>query len=105
MPRNLQTDWYRTIYKERIEIHEKFPELLDFLKIERSSLEYGMSELRLNYERKQVYLTSGGQVNDQITGCLIHNNESHKTCECYTYLAMRLSEKYDRVLLLPNAKS
>ena len=95
LPKNLQSDWYRTIYKKKIEINKKIPELLEFLKIECAALEYGMSELRINHERKQACVAGCEQIDDSNMGCLIHNNEYHKTCECRAYLAMSIPEKYE----------
>ena len=96
LPKIIQSDWYRMIYKNKIKLSEKFYELLEFLKIERAALEYGMSDLRISYDRKQAYL-AGYETpdSDQYTGCLVHNINNHKTCDCRAFLSMSLSEKYD----------
>ena len=38
LPKNLQSGWYRTIYKKKMAINKKNPELLKFVKIERAAL-------------------------------------------------------------------
>ena len=96
LPKNLQSEWYRMIHKEKIKISEKFVKLLDFLKIERSALEYGMSELRAYYERKPGHIHSlqGASSHSLSDTCLIHN-EAHRTENCKTYLTMTISDRYE----------
>ena len=88
----IQIEWYRVIHKQKIDIKDRFTALLEILKVERAALEYGMSEIRSNYERKY------GTVNNiEKNGetCIIHTNSNHKTSECKVYLAMNISERYD----------
>ena len=53
LPRNIALEWFREIHKRNSNIvkSDKFPHLLEFLCIERRSVEYGLSELRILLEK------------------------------------------------------
>ena len=53
LPNNISMEWYRHIYKSGIDKRKPFPPLLDFLKTERSALEYSMSKTKTSYEENQ----------------------------------------------------
>ena len=95
LPKSLALNWYRFIHCDasKVDKSNKFPELLNFLSVERKALEYSMSDLRYSFQSKS------GMVNyiatENHSNCLIHNDGSHKTSECKTYLKMTLNNRYD----------
>ena len=52
MPKTLALQWFRQIYQSDTKIDEKnkFPGLLEFLRVERKALEYGLSNLRCSMD-------------------------------------------------------
>ena len=94
LPRDIQIEWYRMIHKQKLDMKDRFTSLLEYLKIERAALEYGMSELRSNSERKYGGVHNIEKVGEKET-CFIHANSNHKISECRSYLRMRISERYD----------
>ena len=111
LPRDVQIEWYRMIHKKKINIKNRFNELLEYLKIERAALEYGMSEVRCNAE-KGFGLNAIEKTANKGT-CLIHPYSSNHTLpECKNYLSMKISERHDLLkenfacfgCLLPNHK-
>ena len=102
LPRDIQIEWYRMIHKQKIDMKD----------IERAALEYGMSELRSNSERKYGGVHNIEKVGEKET-CFIHANSNHKISECRSYLGMRISERYDLLknnsasfcCLMPNHRS
>ena len=97
MPKCLALEWYRQIHKSesRVDKMNKFPSLLEFLRVERKSLEYGLSDLRTASDLKQGRINVISSDSNSIAdNCLIHNVNSHQTFECRKYLTMSLDEKY-----------
>ena len=72
----------------------RFNSLLEYLRVERAALEYGLSDLRSSSERRYGGIHNIEKANEKET-CLIHVNGNHKTSDCKSYLAMNVSERYD----------
>ena len=95
LPKNVALNWYRFIYMSgsKVDKTNKFPFLLDFLINERKALEYGMSELRVNGEKRYpINLAESGKG----PKCIIHDfATSHNTADCRNYNGMSINERYD----------
>ena len=101
MPKTLALQWFRQIYQPDTKIgkRNKFPGLLDFLRVERKASEYGLCDLRsvgeVTYQGK-INLLNSNRNNSPVNAdnCLIHDVNNHKTFECRKYISMSLDEKY-----------
>ena len=103
LPTELALEWYRKIHAKNSSIDKtnKFPHILSFLLTERRALEYGLSEFRMSGESKSgkvneihCYESFAAKGSYENSNCLQHNNSSHHTSECRTFLRMPLSERY-----------
>ena len=96
LPASLALEWYREIHKpdSKVDKYNKFPSLLDFLRIERNALEYGAANIRISDSRfgKINYLNSK---HDDGMECIIHKVNSHRTVDCRKYTDMTVRERMD----------
>ena len=106
LPRILQLEWYRLIHRKDSDIdkNNKFPHLLEFLKVERDAHEYAMSDFRSNLKRVNVNVFNdlGNSIGtEKRKQCLIHKSRGHITENCRSYTSMNVNGRYD--LLKENA--
>ena len=85
LPKNVALNRYRQIHssESKVEITNKFPFLLEFLKNERNAIEYGMAELRISSEKRYCSIHHTDK-NNQLS-CLLHTSEAHTTSDCRLY--------------------
>ena len=101
------------IHKQKINVCDKFPSLLEYLKIERAALEYGLSEIRSHSDRKYGNVSNIEKFDNGSETCLLHMNTDHTTSDCKLYLKMSVSERYETLkkraacfnCLIPNHRS
>ena len=78
MPKNVARQWFREIHKSdtKVDKMNKFPGLLEFLRVERKALEYGLSDLRLDSATTQgrvnTVTSESSYSSTDIENCLIH---------------------------------
>ena len=122
LPHSLEMEWYRHIHKGRSPVDklDKFPYLLEFLKVERAALEYGTPEMQRQLRQGNVnsldssqsnprmpsqiggqetgeHLTRKSVINivDSLSGlCLLHGTGNHDTKDCRKYGKMNVSDRY-----------
>ena len=113
LPKHLQSEWYRMIHKQKINVCDKFPSLLEYLKIERATLEYGLSEIRSHSDRKYGNVSNIEKFDNGSETCLLHMNTDHTTSDCKLDLKTSVSERYETLkrraacfnCLIPNNRS
>ena len=122
LPHSLEIEWYRHIHKgsSPVDKLDKFPYLLEFLKVERAALEYGTSEMKRPLRQGNVNSLDSSHsiprlpsnIGDQETGenstrqsvinivdsssglCLLHGTGNHDTTDCRKYGKMNVSDRY-----------
>ena len=94
LPTSLAIEWYREIHKtgSTVDKFDKFTSLIEFLRVERNALEYGIANIRTaEYKVSKINLVDRSKsVN---TECIVHKTNSHRTNECRKYLDMAINER------------
>ena len=93
LPRQLQLEWYRNIHRagSSVDRKNKFPSLLEFLKVERAALEYGTSELKGNQRQGNIHAIEASGCERT---CLVHGIGGHDTKDCRQYKSLSVAERY-----------
>ena len=73
MPDSISMEWYRQVYRSKVDKNNMFLPFLKFLKTERSAIEYSMSKLRMRHTEKQIVKSNSSNK------CWIHNSR-HTYC-------------------------
>ena len=83
LPHDVSLTWYRKVYDpvSKIDRNNKFPELLEYLKIERDAREYGYNEPEMN-----CYSNRNSSNLGNLRNCYIHNSDNHSIWQCYGFL-------------------
>ena len=93
LPDNVGMEWYRHVYKTKIDKNDIFIPLLDFLKTERSALEYSLSKVKSQYHKANTPITSP-LMSKNVNKCWLHtDSETHSIHECFTFNAKTNEEK------------
>ena len=90
LPHDVSLTWYRKVYDpvSKIDRNNKFPELLEYLKIERDAREYGYNEPEMN-----CYSNRNSSNLGNLRNCYIHNSDNHSIWQCYGFLQKNNEER------------
>ena len=93
LPRHLELERYRHLHRKdsNVDKTNKFPALLEFLRLERDVLEYATSDLRSSVK----YVVDDSNKGKNEEECLVHRSHNHSTERCRTYLNMSINERYN----------
>ena len=103
LPPMIKREWSKEVNKCgcRIDPYDKFPYFMEFLKEQRTILEYEMANLRLytvsreNYAHVNELQESGRKFDRANFRCNIHKMNNHWTEECREYINKSPQEKFE----------
>ena len=101
LPDTVSMEWYHHIHKLKINKREPFLPLLEYLKMERSAMEYSMSKTKSSYVIKSKKFGSEenkqSENNGKLKKCWLHDSDTHTIGECSSYLNKSNEEKINAI--------
>ena len=97
LPKSIKREWSKLVNENKADIEgaEKFPKLLEFLKIKKRAIEYETADLRAGVLHTRGSLNYGdGASFSPANRCLLHNAEKHSTESCRAFLGMTVEDRY-----------